>query len=231
MKDLGDKIHDAELKFGITVSAGVKACKGDGPGSYGYEETDAQDFADWGVDYLKYVDCFNLGTETAEVRFTRMGDALKATDRDVFYAVSTWGGENVIEWGPQVANSWTLSPDLYGVYSKPIGNAWQHMKGNFLQAIAYADKVSAGHYNDLGELLIDTFLSEYYESNANFNLWAFSKSPLFLSGNVGKMSEQTLASFRDEVAINANKNSFQNAVTCHDGCDYSDPVSSFTALY
>jgi hypothetical protein len=35
-------------------SAGTKTCQGF-PASLGYEEADAQTFASWGVDYLKYV--------------------------------------------------------------------------------------------------------------------------------------------------------------------------------
>ncbi len=35
-----------------------KTCGGR-PGSLGYEEIDAKTYAEWGVDYLKYDNCFN----------------------------------------------------------------------------------------------------------------------------------------------------------------------------
>ena len=47
------------------------------------EKRDAQTFADWGVDYLKYDNCYNEGQEgTALITYTRykaMSDALNAT--------------------------------------------------------------------------------------------------------------------------------------------------------
>ena len=47
------------------------------------EKQDAQTFADWGVDYLKYDNCYNEGQEgTALITYTRykaMSDALNAT--------------------------------------------------------------------------------------------------------------------------------------------------------
>ncbi|KAK4557021.1 hypothetical protein LTR86_006002 [Recurvomyces mirabilis] len=51
------KIHDLGFKFGIYSSAGTKTCGGY-PASLGYEEIDAATFASWGVDYLKYDNCF-----------------------------------------------------------------------------------------------------------------------------------------------------------------------------
>ncbi|KAF2104468.1 glycoside hydrolase [Rhizodiscina lignyota] len=51
-----DKIHSMGLKLGIYSSAGTKTCAGY-PASIGYETIDAQTWADWGVDYLKYDNC------------------------------------------------------------------------------------------------------------------------------------------------------------------------------
>ena len=61
MKDLGDYIHNKTLKFGIYSSRGSKTCQGR-PGGQGYEVMDANDYASWGVDYLKYDNCYIDGT-------------------------------------------------------------------------------------------------------------------------------------------------------------------------
>ena len=58
LKSLGDYMHSKSLKFGVYSSAGTQTCAGMA-GSLGYEELDAQDYASWGVDYLKYDNCFN----------------------------------------------------------------------------------------------------------------------------------------------------------------------------
>ncbi|KKK61533.1 hypothetical protein LCGC14_3013360, partial [marine sediment metagenome] len=97
MKALADYIHEKGLKFGIYSDAGTKTC-GEMPGSYGYEEKDAQLFADWGVDYLKYDYCFcpdyvsaNNDYRMAIDRYKAMGDALKATGRPIIYSLCEWG--------------------------------------------------------------------------------------------------------------------------------------------
>jgi len=46
------------LKLGIYEDAGTATCAGF-PGSLGHEAVDAQSFADWGIDYLKYDNCNN----------------------------------------------------------------------------------------------------------------------------------------------------------------------------
>jgi alpha-galactosidase len=58
MKSLGDYLHSKGLKFGVYSSAGTMTCE-KRAGSLGYEMLDAHDYASWGVDYLKYDNCFN----------------------------------------------------------------------------------------------------------------------------------------------------------------------------
>ena len=74
MKIVGDYIHSKGLKFGIYSSAGTLTCQ-KRAGSLGYEVLDAADYASWGVDYLKYDNCYNNGVK-AEVRYPAMRDAL-----------------------------------------------------------------------------------------------------------------------------------------------------------
>lgn len=50
---LNAKLHGMNFKTGIYSSAGYETCGGY-PASLGYEDVDAQTFAEWGVDYLKY---------------------------------------------------------------------------------------------------------------------------------------------------------------------------------
>ncbi len=81
IKAVADYVHSKGLKLGIYTSAGTKTCNSAGfPGALGHEYSDAQQFADWGVDYLKYDNCNNQGVD-AEQRYTTMRDALKATGR------------------------------------------------------------------------------------------------------------------------------------------------------
>src|ERR1700749_4559346 len=69
-------VHGKGLKLGIYESAGTATCAGY-PGSLNHEQTDANSFASWGVDYLKYDNCNNQGVPW-QTRYDAMRDALKA---------------------------------------------------------------------------------------------------------------------------------------------------------
>ncbi|KAF4373532.1 hypothetical protein F8388_025226 [Cannabis sativa] len=59
------------------------------PGSLGHEEQDAKTFASWGVDYLKYDNCFNTNTSPKER-----------------------GQEDPATWAPKIGNSWRTTGDI-----------------------------------------------------------------------------------------------------------------------
>ncbi len=54
-------VHDLGFKFGLYSSAGYKTCQGR-PASLGYETIDADTYAQWGVDMLRYDNCYSDGT-------------------------------------------------------------------------------------------------------------------------------------------------------------------------
>ncbi len=56
------------------------------PGSLGYETKDANTYAAWAVDYLKFDSCFTNGTP-AVVEYSAMRDALNASGRPIFYSL------------------------------------------------------------------------------------------------------------------------------------------------
>jgi alpha-galactosidase len=54
---IADSVHALGLKVGIYSSAGTETCGGY-PASLGNEFLDAATFAAWGIDYLKYDNCY-----------------------------------------------------------------------------------------------------------------------------------------------------------------------------
>ena len=62
LKDLSDFVHqrDIPLKLGIKQSSGALGCQGY-PGSLNYEHIDGKNFANWGLDYILYSNCYNEG--------------------------------------------------------------------------------------------------------------------------------------------------------------------------
>ena len=96
IKHVADYVHSKGLKFGIYSDGGIHTCGGQA-GSLGYEEIDAGDYDDWGVDYLKYDNCYNQGIPSI-VRYGTMAEALGKVKRDIFFSMCNWGVDQVTEW-------------------------------------------------------------------------------------------------------------------------------------
>ena len=77
IKALAEEIHARGLKLGIYSCAGVRTCQ-NYPGSFDHEFIDAETFAEWGVDFLKYDYCNLPKTANGKLLYHRMGNALRA---------------------------------------------------------------------------------------------------------------------------------------------------------
>jgi alpha-galactosidase len=109
---LADYVHDRGLKFGLYTSAGSHTCQGY-PASLGRERLHADQFADWGVDYLKYDNCGDHRGRDAIDRYAAMGEALRATDRDIVYSICEWGENEPWQWGRNVGGDlWRVTDDI-----------------------------------------------------------------------------------------------------------------------
>ncbi|KAK4579423.1 hypothetical protein RGQ29_029191 [Quercus rubra] len=86
IKALADYVHSKGLKLGIYSDAGQFTCSKTMPGSLGHEEQDAKTFASWGIDYLKYDNCYNDGTKPT-VRYPVMTRALTKAGRPIFFSL------------------------------------------------------------------------------------------------------------------------------------------------
>mgnify|MGYP003291981799 CR=1 FL=1 len=59
-KSLADYIHAKGLKFGMYNDIGTNLCAGSAVGTCGFEDLDAQSYADWDIDFLKVDNCYYL---------------------------------------------------------------------------------------------------------------------------------------------------------------------------
>jgi alpha-galactosidase len=177
MKHLGDYIHALGLKFGIYSSAGVKTCEGRA-GSLGHEKTDAHDFAKWGVDYLKYDNCYNENVPAIK-RYSDMRDALKETGRDIVYSICNWGEEETHTWAPHVGNSWRTTQDIF--------DGWASIEYNFHASNKFREASGPGGWNDPDMLEIGNGGLTIEEEKTHFTLWSIAKSPLIIGCDLTKI--------------------------------------------
>ena len=113
MRALADAIHGMGLLFGMYSCAGNLTCAGL-PGSFDNEFRDARRFAEWGVDFLKYDDCYHTPVLQAKYHYRRMGLALANCGRDILFSACSWGTEETQEWIRSTgAQMWRSTGDIW----------------------------------------------------------------------------------------------------------------------
>ncbi|NUP72735.1 MAG: glycoside hydrolase family 27 protein [Gemmatimonadaceae bacterium] len=177
MKALADYVHAKGLKLGIYSSPGPNTCAGY-EGSHGHETQDAQTYAAWGIDYLKYDWCGarNLYTD-AEMPavYQIMGDALRATGRPIVYSLCQYGRLDVWKWGASVGgNLWRTTGD--------IRDSWDSMTRIGFAQDSLARYARPGHWNDPDMLEIGNGGMTDDEYRTHMSLWSMLAAPL-LAGN------------------------------------------------
>ncbi|MEZ0110658.1 alpha-galactosidase [Catenulispora sp. EB89] len=182
-------VHSLGLKLGIYEDAGTMTCAGF-PGSLGHEQTDANSFASWGVDYLKYDNCYSDGVNqtsnggpSAQSRYTTMRDALAATGRPILFSLCDWGFQNPWSWGPSVGNSWRTTGDINASFGS--------MLSNFHNNVGLASSAGPGAWNDPDMLEVGNGMSAT-EDQSEFSLWSEMAAPLISGTNVANANSTTL---------------------------------------
>src|SRR4051794_17497858 len=191
IKGTADYVHSLGLKLGIYEDAGTATCAGY-PGSLGHESTDAQSFASWGVDYLKYDNCNNNGV-SAQSRYTAMRDALAATNRPILYSLCNWGQDNVWTWGAGVGNSWRTTGDITANFAS--------MLSIFHINVGLASYAGPGHWNDPDMLEVGNGSMTATEGRSEFSLWAEMAAPLIAGTNIPSASAETLSTLTNSRVI------------------------------
>jgi hypothetical protein len=221
MKALGDYIHSQGLKFGIYSSAGTMTCAGRA-GSLDHEKIDAQDWADWGVDYLKYDNCYNNNI-SGTIRYPAMRDALKATGRDIFYSLCQWGEEDSWKWTPAVANSWRTTQDIF--------DGWSSVEFNFKLSQEHFERSGPGGWNDPDMLEVGNGGLTYEEEKTHFVLWVMAKAPLIIGCDLTTVSAESLAIVTNAELIAVNQDPNSQQATCRLGCDWWSTFIRSPSIY
>ncbi|MEU6507943.1 NPCBM/NEW2 domain-containing protein [Streptomyces sp. NPDC046942] len=183
IKAVADYVHAKGLKLGIYTSAGTRTCNSAGfPGALGHEYSDARQFADWGVDYLKYDNCNNQGVD-AKKRYTTMRDALRATGRPIVYSICEWGENKPWEWAADIGHLWRTTGD--------ISDNWGSMLSILKQNLPLAPYAGPGHWNDPDMLEVGNGGMTDTEYRSHFSLWSVMAAPLLIGTDLRKASQAT----------------------------------------
>lgn len=238
MKALADYIHGLGLKAGLYSSPGPWTCGGCA-GSYGHEKQDAEAYAKWGFDYLKYDWCSyggvidgqkrdpmqvrsldfagNGNPETAIKPYRIMGEHLRAQPRDIVFSICQYGSADVWKWGGSVGgNSWRTTGD--------IGNSWQSLKNIILSQDKSAAWAKPGNWNDPDMLILGvigwgnphpTRLTPD-EQYLHFSLWSLFSAPLLIGCDMEKLDDFTMGLLTNDEVIAVNQDPLGRQATCID---------------
>jgi alpha-galactosidase len=196
---LADYVHGKGLKLGIYEDAGTQTCAGF-PGSLGHEEVDAQSFAAWGIDYLKYDNCFNGGDTTKEQyirRYTAMRDALAKTGRPIVYSICEWGTTQPWTWAPAVGQLWRTTGDIF--------DNWESVKSIARQNLPLHPFAKPGAWNDPDMLQVGNGGMTDTEYRTHFGLWAMMNAPLLIGTDLRRATPQTWDILRNAEVIALNQ--------------------------
>ena len=196
MKALADYVHSKGLKLGIYSSPGPLTCA-KYEGSYGHEEQDAQTYASWGIDYLKYDLCglrvmmkaapsLEAASKIMIDAYQKMRDALRKTGRPIVYSFCQYGDDAVWRWGASVGgNLWRTTGDIKDNYN-------QMAAIGFGQA-GLARFAGPGRWNDPDMLEVGNGGMNTEEYRTHMSLWAILAAPLLAGNDLTAMSPETIA--------------------------------------
>ena len=208
MKGLADYVHSKGLKLGIYSSPGDLTCA-KFEGSLGHEQQDADLYASWGIDYLKYDLCgfrTKMNADAPEDKlkqnammrdaYVKMHQALLKTGRPIVYSLCQYGFDSVWQWGTEVGgNLWRTTGDV---------------KENFPSIALIANTnvglgkyAGPGHWNDPDMLEVGNGNLTMDENRTHMGMWAMLAAPLLAGNNLTKLTPEVMGVLtnREVVAI------------------------------
>jgi len=207
MKALGDYIHSKGLKFGIYSCAGTLTCEGF-PGSFEHEFIDAQTFAEWGVDFLKYDRCYKPLTFDVVTLFRRMGMALANCGRDILFAACSWGADETRKWIKSTgAHMWRATNDIGDSHAsiRQLAEKFDRdLKYSSPGSFADLDMLVVGMYGE-GNVAFGGCTTAMYKTH--FTYWAQLNSPLMIGADIRKIPKEArdILLNREVIAINQDE--------------------------
>jgi alpha-galactosidase len=237
MKGLADYVHGLGLKIGLYSSPGPWTCGGC-TGSFQHELQDAQTYAKWGFDYLKYDWCSygsiadgkeatdknipswsegkgKRDVEVAVYPYRIMGKFLREQNRDIVYSLCQYGMSDVWNWGGSVdGNCWRTTGDIV--------DTWRSMSGIGFKQDKAAPFAKPGNWNDPDMLIVGqvgwgnvhpTRLTPD-EQYTHISLWCLLAAPLLIGCDMDKFDDFTLNLLSNDEVLALDQDALGKSATC-----------------
>jgi len=227
MRAMTDYIHAKGLRAGVYTSPGPRTCQ-QYKGSYQHERQDAEQFAAWGFDFLKYDWCTYGGVYRERLKITNndllekqrpfmeMGDLLEDLDRDIVFNLCQYGMADVWKWGESVGgHCWRTTGDLGLTRGDCLPGFYKIGFAN----MRHYEHAGPGAWNDPDYILIGhvgvppaagfqepkpTRLTPN-EQYSYMTMWSLMAAPLFFSGDMARLDAFTLNVLCNPEVIDVNQ--------------------------
>ena len=235
MKGLADYVHGLGLKIGLYSSPGPWTCGGCAA-SWQHERQDAETYAKWGFDYLKYDWCsygsiasgkitnvMNIplwgktatNDEGAIYPYRLMGKFLREQNRDIVFSLCQYGMADVWNWGGSVnGNCWRTTGD--------ITDTWKSMSSIGFKQDKAAPFAKPGNWNDPDMLVVGevgwgkTHPSRLTpdEQYTHISLWCLLAAPLLIGCDMEKFDDFTLNLLSNDEVLAVDQDELGKQATC-----------------
>jgi len=237
MKGLADYIHGLGLKAGLYSSPGPWTCGGCAA-SWRHEQQDAQTYARWGFDYLKYDWCSYGGiadgkdpaakdlptwgegvgknaVAVASHPYQVMGKFLRDQPRDIVFSLCQYGMSDVWNWGGSVnGNCWRTTGDII--------DTWRSMSQIGFHQNQAAPFAKPGNWNDPDMLIVGQVgwgnlhptrltVDEQY---THISLWCLLSAPLLIGCDMDKLDDFTLNLLSNDEVLALDQDALGHGATC-----------------
>jgi alpha-galactosidase len=239
---LTDWLHRHGLLAGIYTDAGKSGCRGQGVGSLGHYQQDADRFAAWGFDAVKVDFCgageAGLVPEPAYKRFAK-AIANNSSHREMLLNVCNFWVPGQINgtlptyansayasyrWAPRIAQSWRTDTDVGFTQSIQFVNVLRNLDHD----AAHPTAAGPGHWNDPDYLGPELGMTSS-EAQAQLSMWAIVAAPLILGSDPRALSPETIKMLenRQVIAVDQDPLGIQGTVVQQQGSGqvWSKPLS------
>lgn len=176
-------------------------------GAQDFLDSWANEFASWGVDYVKLDGVGNFDMPDV----IGWSEALRQTGRPIFLALSNSLNINYASTWKQYSNDWRTDGDIQ-CYCSAISHeqtSWANVESRFNQAAAWAPYGGPGGYNWLDDIVVGdnsamTGLTQT-EAETMMSLWALASSPLEIGVRLGQLTQQGLADLSNTAVIGVDQ--------------------------
>jgi alpha-galactosidase len=187
---LSDWVHARGLSFGIYSH--IQDCF-EMAGGEGFEAMDVASYVAWGVDYLKYVNCFGANEEPRQP-VEALAAALADAERPIVLSLAAAPFQ---EWMAGLAQVWRVSSD-----AQPT---WSSIVDAIDTVLPLAPYTRPGAFNDPDMLQIGNGSLTEAEQRVQFSVWSILSAPLLAGNDLTLMTEPVRAILTNSEVIALNQ--------------------------